>query len=255
MRPQHITKRVQPRRADGQRGQAMVEFAVVALVLVPLFIAVPLVGKYIDMMQTTELASRYVAFEGAARNNTNSWKTDTELATEVRRRFFSNPGAPLKTGDVAGDFAAHRNPIWSDHAGRPLIANTTDVGVRTTVASNSVIPSSAAWFRSSLGLSNANYYSAFVSVTPAPVANFAPFDTISLATTRRTVVLVDSWSARNLADVRGRIEGSGRAYPIDLAAPLINAIGFIPSTVFDPALVVSAFDWDAVPCDRLIGGC
>jgi hypothetical protein len=25
--------------------------------------------------------------------------------------------------------------------------------------------------------------------------------------------------------------------------------------VFDPALKVSEFEWDIVPCDRLVGGC
>lgn len=107
-------------------GQATVEFVVAALVLVPLFIAIPLLGKYADLFQATEAASRYVAFEGMARNSSSSWKSDAELSLEVRRRFFSNSDAPVKTGDAAGDFTANRNPMWSDNAGRPLLAKFED---------------------------------------------------------------------------------------------------------------------------------
>ena len=238
-----------------QTGQATVEFIVVALVLVPLFIAVPLVGKYIDLMQATEAASRYAAFEGAARNSSSSWKTDVELATEVRRRFFSAPGAPLKTGDVSGDFAADRNPLWTDHGGRPLLADfATDVGVRTSVADKAAIPEPAALFRGSLSLPNANFYTASVFATPAPIANFPPFDTISMAMTRKTVLLADTWTARDVSQVRGRIEGSA-TYPISAVRGVLDIAGVLPSLFLDPTLTIGPSDWDIVPCDRLIGGC
>src|SRR5438045_2219743 len=97
-----------------QRGQATTEFAVLALALVPIFIAIPLIGKYIDVNQAAEQASRYVAFEAAARNTSSSWKTDAEIAVELRRRFFRHSDARVTTNDVAGDFAAHRNPVWTD---------------------------------------------------------------------------------------------------------------------------------------------
>ena len=44
-------------------------------------------------------------------------------------------------------------------------------------------------------------------------------------------------------------------YPIGPAQALVNALGTLPTLIFDPALVVGEFDWDIVPCDRLIGGC
>ena len=68
-----------------QTGQSTVEFIVVSLVLVPLFLIVPLLGKYIDLAQTTLVASRYVAFEGTVHHSSSlsGWKTDAELATEV----------------------------------------------------------------------------------------------------------------------------------------------------------------------------
>lgn len=85
---------VVPPHAPGfQGGASTIEFLVLALASVPLFTIMPLIGKYTDLAQTTEIASRYVAFEGTIRNTASSWKSDTELAEEVRRRFYSTSDA------------------------------------------------------------------------------------------------------------------------------------------------------------------
>lgn len=238
----------------GQCGQSTVEFVVLSLVLVPLFLALPLLGKYMDMMQTAEVASRYVAFEGQSRNSSSTWKTDSELAGEVRRRFFSNSAAAIKTGDVAGDFPEHRNPLWTDPKGDPLIAKFEDsVGVRTEVTG--LNPISAAMFADPLNLSKMNLYTAAVIVKPANVVAFEPFDKIDLSTRRRTVLLTDAWAARSADTVRSKIESSVLTLPISKAKGLVGGLGELPRVIFDPALKVGNFDWDVVPCDRLIGGC
>lgn len=238
-----------------QRGQATTEFAVLALVLVPLFIAVPLIGKYIDAMQAAEQASRYVAFEAAARNTSNSWKTEAELAVEVRRRFFSTAAAPVKTGDVVGNFPAFRNPVWSDHNGKPLLENfDTAVGVKGERSGLNAIAATSQ-YRSALGLSNDNLYTGTVTVKFADVAGFEPFDKIALTTSRKTVLLADAWTARDPTSIRDKIEDSISMYPIGKIKGVIDVFGLLPTLVFDPAMKVGAFDWDIVPCDRLVGGC
>ena len=239
----------------GQRGQATTEFVVLALVLVPLMIALPLMGKYLDLMQATEASSRYVAFEAAARNTSNSWKTDAELATEVRRRFFSNSNAPVKTDDVAGDFSANRNPLWVDQAGNPLLDKfEDDVGVKGDAAGMNAIPA-AVVYRGELKLSNDNLYTGSVTTKIANVPTFKPFDAINLSVTRKTILLADAWTADSMATIRGKIEDAPIAYPAGTIAPLIDGIGLLPTLVFDPALKVNDFEWDIVPCDRLVGGC
>jgi hypothetical protein len=238
-----------------QRGQSTVEFVVLALVLTPLFIAVPLVGKYIDLMNATESASRYVAFEAMARNSSSSWKTDAELAAEVRRRFFSNSDAPIKTGDVAGDFAAHRNPMWTDHTARPFLSRfADDVGVSTQIDSRNAL--AAATFADPLGLSERNWYTASVTVRTAVIPEFVPFDAAGLSISRRTVLLADAWTARDAADVRSRIEeGAPWTYPPRALREAFDIIGTIPATIYDPRMRMGDHDWDVVPCDRMIGGC
>jgi Flp pilus assembly protein TadG len=242
-----------------QRGQSTVEFVVLALVLTPLFIAVPLLGKYIDLMNATEAASRYVAFEAMARNSASSWKTDAELAAEVRRRFFSNSDASIKTADIAGDFAAHRNPIWTDHTGRPFLDRfEQDVSVRTKVDSRRAVPAAndpLLKIADSLDLSERNWYTASVTVRAAAIPEFAPFDKADLSINRRTVLLTDAWTARSAADVRSRIEGSPKTYPPNGLRDMFNLVGMVPPTIYDPRMRMGDHDWDVVPCDRLIGGC
>lgn len=242
-------------RLARQSGQSTTEFVVLALVLVPLFIAVPLLGKYIDIMQTAEEASRYIAFEGASRNSSSAWKADADLAIEVRRRFFSNSNAPVKTDDVAGNFTANRNPIWSDHTGAPLLDNfERTITVQTEVADKNAI--AATWpYRGELGLTNSNLYTAMVTVKPADINPIAQFDSIVLSTTRKTVLLTDAWTAKNTATIRSKIEDSLLIYPIGKVREIVDVIGLLPTVIFDPALKVGNFDWDIVPCDRLIGGC
>lgn len=238
-----------------QRGQSTTEFLVIALVLVPIFIGVPLLGKLIDMMQATESASRYVAFEGTVRNSSSSWKTDAEMAQEVRRRFFGSPGAPVKTNDAAGDFTAHRNPLWSDHAGNPMLPKfETAVAVSTKVEGKNAILA-AQPVRSALKLPDDNLYTGQVTIKPARIATYKPFDSFDLVATRTTVVLTDAWTARDNASIRKRIEDAPAIYPIAAAKPIVDFVGKLPTTIFDPALEVGNHDWDVVPCDRLVGGC
>lgn len=244
---------MKPLRAP-QRGQSTIEFLVLALVLVPLFISVPLLGKYIDLMNASETAARYTAFEGQVSHTASAWKDDATLSVEVRRRIFSNPSAPIKTGDTAGDFTAHRNPLWSDHTGRPFL-ETYDATVAAHTETGSKNALAAAAFKGALGLPETNWRTATISVKPVQIPEFAPFDALNLDIQRKAVLLSDAWTAKDLGDVRGRIFGSLAIYPVSAFAPVLDPLGEIPPTLFDPSFRIGDFDWDIVPCDRLVGGC
>ncbi|MEW6703855.1 MAG: hypothetical protein AB1430_03280 [Pseudomonadota bacterium] len=238
-----------------QRGQATTEFVVLALALVPMLLIVPLLGKYIDLMQTTEVASRYVAFEGAVHHSGSGWKSDAVLAEEVRRRFFSNSDAGIKTGDVAGNFNAHRNALWRDHAGNPLV---NDFGGQVAVSTerrgfNFYGPTRAVW-RDGFGLPEDNLHVGTVTVSPLNVVGLAPFDAINLRIARHTGVLVDSWAARSVADVRSRVERSPAIYPASAIEEMVTRAGELPRLLTDPLLVPGLRDWEVVPSDRLGGG-
>jgi hypothetical protein len=118
-----------------QSGQALVEFLVAALVIVPLFILLPLLGKYHDIKQSSIAASRKLAFECTVRyQDCASLNSNPALADEIRTRFFAGNGEPVLSNDrppadalAVGD----GNPLYTDRAGRPLLERYSDVGIRT----------------------------------------------------------------------------------------------------------------------------
>lgn len=115
------------------RGQALIEFLVVALVLVPMFLLIPLLGKYLDMKQSAIAASRTLAFECTVRyEDCANLNANTSFADEIRRRFFSGNGTDVLTNDrpaqdVIG--AGTGNALWVDRQGRPLLERYSDVGI------------------------------------------------------------------------------------------------------------------------------
>lgn len=226
--------------SGGQRGQSTVEFVVLASILVPLLLIVPLIGKYMDIAQAAAVASRYVAFEGEIRHSSSieGWKTDAELAREVRRRFFSNSDAPIKTNDTAGDFNAHRNTLWFDHRGDPLLPKSVDnVGVRTW--REFLTQPVGAFHATSLGLSQDNLYTGQVTVSVADIAGLQPFDKLGLSVTRSTTLLTDPWAAPGPASIEGKIKSNGW----DLLGPFpykpLEALGANP--IVDLALTLFEF--------------
>lgn len=246
-------------RLGRQRGQSTVEFVVLSLVMVPLLLIVPLLGKYMDIAQTTAEASRYTAFEGTVRHSSSTagWKSDSELATEVRRRFFSNSDAPIKTNDVAGDFNAHRNTLWFDHRGNPLLQDfAKNVGVETQKDSLSQ-PFGA--LAGNFNLPQRNLYTGRVTVKVADIAGLSPFDSIGLSMTRGTTVLVDPWAASGPDQVTAKVQGAGLLFPYQpleviaqpLAVLMSNPVLAILGTDTTPP-EVGRVDPDRVPQDRVL---
>lgn len=113
-------------KRSGQRGQAMTEFSIAAaFVLVPLFLMVPMMGKFLDMKASAIQASRYAAWERTAWHGNSTWaegeKSDIEIETEIKRRFFSDTAqAALKSTDMSAA-AAEIKPMWNDHAGTSML--------------------------------------------------------------------------------------------------------------------------------------
>lgn len=240
-----------------QCGQSSVEFVALSFVLVPLMLIVPLLGKYMDIAQTTAVASRYVAFEGTTRNTSSvdGWKSDAELAQEVRRRFFSNSDAPLKTNDAAGDFNAHRNTLWFDHRNDPLLPEF-DQNIQVSTTKESFGQPVGAIFASNFGLSEVNLYTGHVNVGIADVADLEPFDAIGLSVNRHTALLTDPWSASGSNAVRSKVKNAGAAFPYQAlqvvatpVIPLIQLFEKLPGGAPPPD--IGRVSPDRVPADRL----
>jgi hypothetical protein len=243
--------------AHRTRGQSTVEFLVLALVLLPLLLIVPLLGKQLDIAQTAASASRYVAFEGTVRHGSSlqAWKSDAQLAEEVRRRFFSASAAPVKTGDVAGDFAAHRNPLWTDHRGDALLPSFV-ANVGATSRRTALTQPTGGVFASGMGLDADNLHTGSVRVKVADVAGLAPFDTLGLSIERHTTVLVDPWSASGPAAVRSALRRDRWSltshFPFGALEALTAPLKLIPLVLEGTQLPdIGRVDTDTVPGDRI----
>ncbi len=111
-----------------QSGQALTEFLVLSGVLVAFLVLLPVIGKYQDVSHATQMASRYVAFDAAMNGGGgSSFSNSADVDAAVRRRFFAESTAPVKTRDVAGDFAAHSNANWTMPNGRSLLPQKSDI--------------------------------------------------------------------------------------------------------------------------------
>ncbi|MCP3666463.1 MAG: hypothetical protein GY696_28855 [Gammaproteobacteria bacterium] len=121
----------------------MTEFLVAAsFALVPLFIIVPIVGKYIDMRLMAPQIARYVSWEYTAHYvNLNDQPGGFSaiaraemplklLATtqrEAERRFLSRTSIPISTNtDRSGYNSSDRNALWTYHNGLPMYEQGSD---------------------------------------------------------------------------------------------------------------------------------
>ena len=248
--------------ARKQRGQAMTEFVVIALAVIPLLLLTPMIGKYQDISHATEMASRYAAFDAMTHNDgMSSAKPPNQLADEVRRRFFSNPGSAIKTNDTAGDFKANQNLFWRDPKGDPLIKKFSDIAV----SSGSSGASDGQPFKllsAQLGLQANGIYTANVVVTlanlpqiPGYTNSYHAFENIGLTMTRSTSLVVDPWMASGPEQTEQRVGSNPAIFPATKLANVTPIVGAATATIDyglnGPKLGKLDFWRDVVPADRL----
>lgn len=132
----------------------MIELLIVAgFVLVPLFFAIPLIGKYLDMRASAVQAARYAAWErtvwfgGSSASSlgwlgaSNTWqanaKTDGQIRNEIGVRQLSETSASdsfTSNDRSAGNFQNGSKKIWQDRTGKQMLVDYDDL--QGSVASN-----------------------------------------------------------------------------------------------------------------------
>lgn len=191
-----------------QRGQSMVEVAVAMAVLVPLFLLVPVLAKYVHTRQAVQQAARAAAWEATVtRDQVLPNVTDTRA--RLVDRHFGRPRDAIVTNAAPGDPNAPVGSVmFNTWSGRPLVrrgdialagyGDEAAPGMLGTVASVvSAIP---------LGWNTPNargLVTADVTVRPRNLANadgsparyLAPFDDIDLRFEARQTLLADAWNA------------------------------------------------------------
>lgn len=125
-------------RRTGQGGQAIVEFLVAAMFfIIPLFLAIVVLGKFSDVQHTTNMAGRYAAWERtvwyddggttfAAINGANH-KTAAEIGKEISVRLINDRSLSTSvikhTDRNATSYVNGVDPLWHDNQGTAYLDN------------------------------------------------------------------------------------------------------------------------------------
>lgn len=219
-------------RITQQHGQAMTEFNIVAaFVLVPVFILIPLVGKYIDIKHASVQSARYMAWERTVwyeqntipRDSTPPVKSAEVIRNEAQNRVFGQATSSIDSRlDRTALSDSNLNLLWTDNAGQPLVdagnVNTdysqenTDTpsivyaGFETFTTSIDTIPNKLASYLpfdvpSSDITSKFNYdglYETDVKVAINNITGLETFDSINLVmTNNRAAILTETWEAQD----------------------------------------------------------
>ncbi len=130
-----------------QRGQAMIETLIAAaLVLVPLFLAIPVIAKYLDIRSHVVQGARYAAWErtvwfggdsaelmglGAVGNKWDAnEKDDNSIRAEIGARILSNSDAATGFADndkTGSSYVNGNKPFWQDRRGNTLLSDYGDI--------------------------------------------------------------------------------------------------------------------------------
>lgn len=201
-----------------QRGQALAEFAILAVVLVPLLLLLPMLGKYIHARQMTQQAVRAAAWDATVAAN-HDIRATMDPARQQRLtldRQFGHPDDPIRTtlpepgepGDHLG------NPMLNTFSNQPLLERD-DVEVlpyqyaAAPGVANTVLEHLPDWLPGSFPPSDSNG-NVNGLVTAEIVVRFqnlrvagggealflTPFDSLDLQLSASHTLLADTWNAR-----------------------------------------------------------
>ncbi|TDM04872.1 MAG: hypothetical protein C4K60_20730 [Ideonella sp. MAG2] len=202
----------------------MTEFLVLlAGVILPFLLLMPMIAKYQDAQHQTQMASRYVAFEARTQSDdSGNWRPEEKIAAEVQNRFFgvhdsqivSNPSSPA-TGPFNWTDPTHQALLPNPSAAVAVKYGPNGTGLGTAGGFD---PTTDAFTKDRnpfmgggmesryLGLKGRGLYTATVEVRlnrlPARSpgfmgTSFAPFDTLDMKLSARTTTLTSPWTAKD----------------------------------------------------------
>jgi hypothetical protein len=252
-----------------EQGQAMVEAAVILLVVVFLFLGVLYLGKFHDIQASTIQAARYAAWERTV--HSQAGLSDTRVQNQARARLFTWNRDPFKSSDGLADNSrwTQQTEVWYDHAGaQRLIARPSDVTIGTTTgplpgaagkAINSISGALGVYADLAGGeaLPRDGYATSTVAVKLANIGILpAPLNKMDLTLREQSSVALDSWDASGPRQAALRSRSFTLAGPFarldSLLTPVEWALSWIEPSFRD--LHIGQVCPDIVPADRLQGG-
>ena len=253
--------------------------------LIPLFLTIPLLGKYMDLKATTIQAARYAAWERTVYFNNSTWaaadKDDLTIQREIQQRFFSDT-ATVKLqstdGNTGGWGGTGPKPLWRDRAGNPMLV-TYDSNVTQGVVKGQTpglindildpIVSAISFVGGLLGaafvLDMNSQYTATVNVQTVqtrPIKQVLDTTAATGAVTplfsEKNVLIANGWSANGAAQVKTQTEGLTptsflQRSPISDVLTVIQYLAYVFAPELNPnnLKLGGEIQPDVVPDDRL----
>lgn len=197
----------------GQEGQALTEMAILSVVLIPLLLLIPLLGKYAHIQQNTQQAARAAAWEATVVRDYEMAELDRGYQQALLiDRHFGHADTPITTGPATpseGD-AGLGGSMYNTHTDHPLLERE-DIALRDYQLEDQVdltgtvagwIPD---WLPGEFPPSRNGMVTSYLQVNPrnlryadgsaASSVNLRPFDNINLEFAASHTLLVDPWSA------------------------------------------------------------
>lgn len=244
-----------------QRGQALTEFVLIMLVMLPLFLGVYYLGKYADIYQSAVQASRYAAFQRAMQPD-EARLPASEIEDKLRARFFLRNEAFTQDGRLSASdsvkslsFDKRSVSFWHDLSGNPLLKDPQQIRLAfqsepiDSLATPMIL--AADWL---YGQKNRPIQRANLEVSLFDHLNSGVVMKIGAS----TATLGDAWNAAGSEGVREAMTPAKTGHPIGrLVGGFTNALQAVSSVigVFEnhhptfPCLSV-----ETVPIDRTSGG-
>ncbi|MGQ4582111.1 TadE/TadG family type IV pilus assembly protein [Lysobacter sp. F60174L2] len=200
--------RYAPSTSANQRGQAMTEVAVLAAVLVPLFLLIPVMAKYVHLRQANLQAARAAAWDATVATD---YKLPGRAATQsdLINRHFAAADAPIRSNPPRPPRNGRLGDVFLNTFSNQPLLTAADIRLRSYTDKN------APGFLNRIGNilrglpgefpPNKNgLVTATVTVDPqnlrtqngAPARYLAPFDNINLRMSASHTLLVDAWNAK-----------------------------------------------------------
>ena len=275
------------RRKDA--GQAMVEFLIAATtVLIPLFLIVPILGKFMDMKSASIQAARYAAWERTVWFNNSDWaaapKTDAQIQNEVQWRFFSDTATvKFQEGDMgANGWGNGVKPLWKDRAGNPMLYNYNSDVTQASARSDSpglanyvfgyvfdAVKTVGNVLGAAFVLDMTSLYTSTVTarvqqtrkieqVLGAPLSDTETFKSVTPVFAEKNVLIANGWSANGAAQVKKQTEGLTptsflQRSPVGDILTVIQYLAYVfaPELAPDHLKLGGVIQPDIVPDDRL----
>jgi len=194
-----------PRR---MRGQGMVELAVCAAVLVPLFLLIPVVAKLGHGKQMAMQAARNAAWEATVANNYQP-PTRGALQSKALDRNFADADAPIRSTTSGSSSGAFGDQMLNTFSNKKLLEKN-DLSVTRTANANSpgyvdeaatLLPKN--YFDNAFPPNRKGYVTAEVSLNyrdlktadGRPAHFLEPLDNLNLVDKRHQTLLADAWNA------------------------------------------------------------